>query len=237
MDSRIHESVVLAYHGCDLSVAEKLVSGSLDFRSSENPYDWLGDGVYFFEGDAHQAHEFATLAAIDFLDSGNTVVTKGKISCPAVIGVVLSLAQCLDLTRREHIQLLSSHYKDMSLIWKAEGKVPPENKKTTLEADWTHHGFAAVRCLDRELINTMCISLQSARPPADIQVVRAAFDSGAPAFDGSHLSSGTHIQLAVRNMRAICGVFWPRSLVGGINARTYFQTRFEVRKLQRSSKN
>ena len=42
--------IVLAYHGCDVTVRDGLVRGELTPRISSNAYDWLGDGLYFFEG-------------------------------------------------------------------------------------------------------------------------------------------------------------------------------------------
>ncbi len=43
-----YDRTVLAYHGCDAAVAERLLRGE-PFRKSENDYDWLGAGVYFWE--------------------------------------------------------------------------------------------------------------------------------------------------------------------------------------------
>jgi len=40
-------------------------------------------------------------------------------------------------------------------------------------------------------------------------VVRGAFEEGKPAFAGSTIKEETHIQLAVRDPRAIRGVFRP----------------------------
>ena len=39
---------VLGYHGCDREVAEQVLSGQSDLRLSENSYDWLGSGIYFW---------------------------------------------------------------------------------------------------------------------------------------------------------------------------------------------
>lgn len=45
---RLSSSFVLGYHGCDQSVGEALLRGE-PFRISNNDYDWLGPGVYFWE--------------------------------------------------------------------------------------------------------------------------------------------------------------------------------------------
>lgn len=38
-----YDRMVLAYHGCDAAVAERLLAGE-PFRESVNDYDWLGAG-------------------------------------------------------------------------------------------------------------------------------------------------------------------------------------------------
>ena len=41
---------VYGYHGCSRDVAEMLLSGKdVSLNSSENDYDWLGSGIYFWE--------------------------------------------------------------------------------------------------------------------------------------------------------------------------------------------
>lgn len=50
---------VLGFHGCDESVAEKLLCTNYpDFKPSENDYDWLGSGMYFWENDPCRAKLF-----------------------------------------------------------------------------------------------------------------------------------------------------------------------------------
>jgi len=34
-------------------------TGSSDFKPSENDYDWLGHGMYFWENSQHRAKQFA----------------------------------------------------------------------------------------------------------------------------------------------------------------------------------
>jgi hypothetical protein len=45
---RLTAGFVLAYHGCDLAVGERLLDGDA-FKPSNNDYDWLGPGIYFWE--------------------------------------------------------------------------------------------------------------------------------------------------------------------------------------------
>ena len=45
-EESILASTVIGYHGTSKSRAAKIVSEG--FKISKNPYDWLGDGIYFF---------------------------------------------------------------------------------------------------------------------------------------------------------------------------------------------
>jgi hypothetical protein len=43
--------LLVAYHGCDITVRDSLVTGRIVIRDIRNEYDWLGSGSYFYEGD------------------------------------------------------------------------------------------------------------------------------------------------------------------------------------------
>ena len=40
---------VLGFHGCDIETRDKIISGKTTLKPSENSYDWLGNGIYFWE--------------------------------------------------------------------------------------------------------------------------------------------------------------------------------------------
>jgi hypothetical protein len=51
--------LVLGFHGCDQSVRDKVVaSKSGKLRPSSNNYDWLGNGIYFWENNCKRALDF-----------------------------------------------------------------------------------------------------------------------------------------------------------------------------------
>lgn len=92
--------VVYGFHGCDLATKEAILKNGEQFKASVNKYDWLGSGIYFWENDPQRAMEFAQSVVEDHRQS------KGVIEKPAVIGAVIDLGNCLDLSVRENIELL-----------------------------------------------------------------------------------------------------------------------------------
>ncbi len=52
-------SFVLGFHGCDESVSKKIINGGDILKPSNNDYDWLGNGIYFWENDPYRALEYA----------------------------------------------------------------------------------------------------------------------------------------------------------------------------------
>jgi hypothetical protein len=55
----LHHSIVVGYHGCDQSLVERvLISGEL-LNKSRNQFDWLGEGIYFWETGYQRALDFA----------------------------------------------------------------------------------------------------------------------------------------------------------------------------------
>jgi hypothetical protein len=95
-----YDRIVMAYHGCDALVAEDILGGQL-FRASENDYDWLGRGVYFWE--------FGPARAMDFARSK-------KYDKPAVIGAPIQLGNCFDLMDVRHTQELALGYKALAAL-------------------------------------------------------------------------------------------------------------------------
>lgn len=75
-------SFILGYHGCDAKLAGDIVSGKAHLEPSNNDYDWLGDGIYFWEHNAQRAYDFAKLMRDTPHPSGQ------KIKTPAVVGAV-----------------------------------------------------------------------------------------------------------------------------------------------------
>lgn len=88
---------MLGYHGCDASIAERVFRGKDTIRPSNNDYDWLGSGSYFWEGDPERAMAWA-----------KEQTGLGRLKKAAVIGAVIDLGNCLNLSTQEGAALLKS---------------------------------------------------------------------------------------------------------------------------------
>ena len=75
---RLATSFILGYHGCDGEIADELTFGA-SFKESQNNYDWLGDGAYFWEANPRRALEFAA-------EVSQRLGSRSPIRKPAVVG-------------------------------------------------------------------------------------------------------------------------------------------------------
>jgi hypothetical protein len=98
-----YDRTVIAYHGCDAEVAARLLAGE-PFKPSENDYDWLGRGIYFWEYGADRAYRFA-----------QDQVRRGRVESPAIIGALIQLGRCFDLMDTRFTRDLA----DAHAAWKA----------------------------------------------------------------------------------------------------------------------
>ena len=92
----VSRSLVLGYHGCDKATAIKVVNGEKQIPSN-NEYDWLGSGLYFWEDSFSRAWKWAQEEAKN---------PKGKIKEPAVLGAIIDLGNCLNLIDAESLDLV-----------------------------------------------------------------------------------------------------------------------------------
>jgi len=182
---------VLGFHGCDKEVAQKLVLRKTTFRKSKNTYDWLGHGIYFWLENPRRACEWAKQQA-EF----------GRINQPAVIGAIINLGICLDLTTQSGIEAVTMGFHLLKEALKNSGKNLPEN-----EAADAHDKDKLIRKLDCAVINFTCDFLK--KNGISIDTVKGMFTEGQPAFPGACIRERTHTQICVRNPECILGVFYP----------------------------
>lgn len=183
-------SFTLAYHGCDRSVGERLLK-TRPFQISQNEYDWLGSGVYFWEANPARALDWARHLKKVGRSGG------AKISEPYVVGAVIDLGYCLDLISTTGIEFVKRAYSDFQLYLDRSGSKMPINRGGD---------DLLQRYLDCAVINHIhSINERAKRKP--FETVRGVFLEGKRIYDTSGFYEKTHIQICVRNLANIKGVF------------------------------
>ena len=182
---RLSSSFVLGYHGCDLRVGERLLRGT-PFTPSNNDYDWLGPGIYFWEANPQRGLEFAKEAS----KRKPTIISR-----PFVIGAVIELGLCLDLTTSSGLEWVKVAFDSLSEIAAAAGVELRPNSNDHLR-----------RNLDCAVIRRLHTLLETKKlPPVD--TIKGVFTEGQPLYPSAGFREKTHVQIAVRNPDCIKGVF------------------------------
>ncbi len=194
--SRQATSFVLGYHGCDLQLAKDVVLGKTRLKKSNNKYDWLGEGIYFWEADPNRAVEWAKEQA-----------SRGKIKTPAALGAVIDLGNCLDLLTRADLDLVAEAHarfvEDAELV----GRPLPRN----YDPDGQEGNDLLLRNLDCAVLNYLHGLIEDSEEsefgmPA-FDTVRAVFSEGQELYSGSGFRRMSHTQIAVRTPACIKGFF------------------------------
>lgn len=162
---------LLGYHGTSRASAVAVMSEG--FKPSRNRFDWLGDGVYFFQDSPVRAERWAREL---YGDDG------------VVLRAALDLGGCMDLLDPAWFAVLTEAHDLVVESHRASGLRLPKQ-------DGLAHG------MDREVIN-VAVGILSDRG-VRIRSVRGVFAEGRPAFPGSALLDLAHIQIAIRDADAI----------------------------------
>lgn len=186
----LSSSFVLGYHGCSRAIGEAVLQGTQQLKASENAYDWLGSGIYFWEANPVRGLEWAKDA-----------VKRGKFDEPFVIGAVIEMGHCFDLMSHNAMRALKHTYDSFRKAYVRSPQFQdadfPENKggRDLLQ-----------RHLDCAVINFLHESHEKAGLlPFD--TVRGVFVEGDPIYATAGFCHKTHIQIAVRNASRIKGYF------------------------------
>ncbi len=186
---RLTTTFVLAYHGCDKAVADRLVAGAR-FRTSANPYDWLGVGIYFWEANPRRGLEFAR-------EIMRREGSKSKIKEPAVVGAVIDLRLCLDLSTSAGAQEVRQAYGSFSAAVHAAGQSMPQNRGGS---------DLLLRDLDRAVIEHLHVARKQAGLP-EIDTVRGFYFEGERLYPDAGFFEKTRVQICVRKPDCIHGIF------------------------------
>lgn len=185
-------SFVLGFHGCDEAVGEKILRGEEShLLPSEKEFDWLGHGIYFWEGNPDRALAWA-----------KDRKREGKIKKPFVLGAIIDLRYCLDLFDSGSLaQVKQAHTDLVEAFRKAKReKDIPKNVGTTPDK--------AGRRLDCAVMNALHQYRKDRKQPS-YDSVRGPFLEGEEIYPGAGFRSENHIQLCVRNTECIKGYFRP----------------------------
>lgn len=169
-------ATVVGYHGCEKSFAAGVRLGRIGIAAwnrSQNAYDWLGEGVYFWEASRTRAMEWAVEKFGDQAD---------------VLEAEIELGDCLSLLESTHHNGLLAAYRQLRADLRRRGLTMPRNHKKLHD-------------LDNLVINDF-VRLKAVHG-IRFQTVRGVFEEGRPVFPGSAILKQSHIQVAVRDFRCI----------------------------------
>lgn len=191
-------NLVIGFHGCDQSTVDKVVSGEEHLKASENDYDWLGHGIYFWENNEIRALEWAK----ELSQRKNS-----SIKNPAVIGAVIDLGHCFDLTDSAYLKELKSTYDLLVEVSELSGNPLPKNE----DVDINKSGDLLLRKLDCSVISmTHQLNKEAEQEPYDS--VRGVFWEGNRLYPNAGFAEKNHIQICICNPNCIKGYFIPRIL-------------------------
>ena len=117
-------NLLLALHGCDEETYRKVLYNHEPLLLSHNSYDWLGNGIYFWENSLSRAEEWA----ISYCQRYNKKHPGSEKKKPAVIGAVIILGHCLDLADYGSSEILKNGYNILSYELSLIGQEMPVNK-------------------------------------------------------------------------------------------------------------
>ncbi len=113
-------NLVFGFHGCRKSTYDAVIVDGEQLKPSENKYDWLGNGIYFWENSYERAHDWA----------------KAKYGDDAaVVGAILDLGHCLNLTDFSSTKVLKRGYDILTKLYKKTGEELPQNTNGRSETD------------------------------------------------------------------------------------------------------
>ena len=163
-------------------MAEALLSGA-PFAVSDNDYDWLGPGVYFWQSNPKRALSFAK----------EKCGWLGQDWREAVVGAVIDLGFCLDLATEAGVAEVKKAYQTMLF--------GPDPSSRTLPAN-----EGMLHKLDCSVIR-MLHEIRAAKGVEPFDTVIGVFQEGPPLYESAGFFEKTHIQICVCAASAIRGVF------------------------------
>lgn len=158
---------VRGFHGTTSSKQASILTEG--FELSRNPYDWLGDGIYFFQDAPRRAWQWAT---------------EHHGPEAAVLGASIRVEDFMDLLDVGWAREITAFYDAFVAHLKAAGRPLP------VQQGGAHR-------LDRQVLNYAVGVLE--QRGLIVRAVRAPFVEGSRIFPNSGLFDQAHVQIAVRD--------------------------------------
>lgn len=181
-------NLVLGFHGYNHSTFDSVIMNGQQLKQSSNSYDWLGNGIYFWEQNYQRALEWA--------------INRFGSDDAAVIGAVIDLGYCLNLTDSASAEILQKGYEILKIRCETVGNELPQNRPSKKKKD------ILLRDLDCAVIQQIH-DFNKQEEKVMFDSVRGVFIEGEPVYLGSEFRQKTHVQLCVCNPNCIKGYFAP----------------------------
>ncbi|MFM9852682.1 MAG: hypothetical protein ACKVOJ_07765 [Sphingomonadaceae bacterium] len=163
---------------------------------SDKDFDWIGPGIYFWEADKRRALEWAQQH-------------RAKYPNPTVIGAVIDLRNCLDLTNRTDLELVREAHSSYVEAQQISGLPIAENLSVAGQPDQDR----LLRYLDCAVIRHLHYIIEQQPKGLDsleaYDTVRGMFSEGEDLYLGAGFKERTHTQIAVINPKCLKGLFFP----------------------------
>lgn len=180
-------NLVLGFHGCSFETYKNVLHKHQQLKKSDNTYDWLGNGIYFWENSYQRAYEWA--------------INRYKENA-AVLGAIIDLGLCLNLTDYNSTDILKQGYEMLKMKCEASGIELPQNKYGKGKTD------LLLRDLDCAVIQQIHdYNHETGKNAYDS--VRGVFTEGKEIYPGAGFVEKTHIQICIVNPNCIKGYFAP----------------------------
>lgn len=185
-------NLVLGFHGCNCSTFKRVLYDQEPLKKSENSYDWLGHGIYFWEQNFARAQDWAQ--------------KRYGEDDARVIGAVIDLGCCLNLTDSYASSFLKLGY-DLLKVRCAVAEIEmPHNRPSIKTRDVL---LRDLDCAVIQQIHDYAHVMAAQGEMLEFDSVRGVFIEGDPPYPDSEFREKTHIQLCVRNPNCIKGYFNP----------------------------
>lgn len=180
---------ITGFHSCDKEIGLRVLNGKDRLTLSNNDWDWLGDGVYFWEQNPIRALEYAEESPIGLQHN------KKRIKNPFVLGAIIELGNCLNLIEPTSLQIVKQSYESLKEAHEKSGDPMRVNDGAKRELD-----CAVIKYIHE---------IRTRAGDEEFDTIRSPFHEAGLLYDTSNFSARLHIEICVRKYEKIKGYFLP----------------------------